>query len=105
MKVSLITGVLVSSFFIGTASADDAKIFKERDLNKDGKLTFEEYKGKNFSAIGEKRKRDVAANKFWRMDRNKDLYLQADEFNSTMKHKKGQVFPDGYNPDIEEQKK
>jgi hypothetical protein len=105
MKLSIIAGAVVSCLMIGTAYADDAKIFKEKDLNKDGKLTFAEYKGKNFSDIGEERKRNVAANKFWRMDRNKDLYLQPDEFNSTMKHKKGQVFPDGYNPDVEEKKK
>jgi Ca2+-binding EF-hand superfamily protein len=104
MTKLLTLSLTVLCLTLSSAFADNAELFKEKDADKDGKLSFKEFVGRNFSDIKTPRKADNWRNKFFRQDANKDLYLQPNEFNPTMKNKKGKLFPDGYNPDVEEQK-
>lgn len=60
---------------------DPAQMFKKLDVNSDGQLSFEEFKGKREEARARKA--------FARMDADKDGALKADEFKLPERKKKG----------------
>ena len=59
---------------------DFEKVFKRLDKDSDGKLTFEEFKGK--------RDEEKAKKAFARLDKNKDESLSLEEFKTRGKKKK-----------------
>ena len=87
--------VLVLGIGAGTLSAEEkkdekkkaepAEVFKKKDKNSDGSLTFEEFAGKNAS---DPEKSEKAKKAFAAKDKDNDMKLSLDEFKAMPEKKK-----------------
>lgn len=90
LAVAVLAGFLAGTF-APTADAaekdgkkrDPEAVFKKLDKDGDGKLTFDEYKGK-----AEGKKAEAAEKRFKKMDTNEDQALSLDEFKAGIPKKK-----------------